>query len=153
MKHKTLIVSTWFLLIVASAMQVLPAQAQTTPCSDMEIYDHKKEKCVCRWGDIETPFKKGQKVGEAFRSICDYVEKLGVGAFGDLLNLIIVGMTVLVVAAGVMSTVIGGYYYMTAGGSADRVRAAKNWIGTALIGIIIALLAWIILFSISPNLV
>ena len=62
-------------------------------------------------------------------------------------------MTVLVVAAGTMSIVIGGYYYMTAGGSADRVRAAKVWVGSAILGIVIALLAWLILSSISPNLV
>ena len=57
------------------------------------------------------------------------------------------------IMAAVVSIVIGGYIYMTAGGDADRVRTAKVWIGSAILGIILALLAWLILASIATNLV
>jgi len=76
-----------------------------------------------------------------------------IGPLGAVIQLIINIVSALIIMAAVVSIVVGGYIYMTAGGSADRVRLAKVWIGTALLGIVIALSAYMILFAISTNLV
>lgn len=126
-----------------------------TDCKDdLYVYDATLNKCVCRWGYFETPLKREQApVGRIHGDICAIAKLIGLNTFGGLFDAAAAMLMVLVVASGVMSIVIGGYYYMTAGGSADRVRTAKVWIGSAILGIVIALLAWTILYAISPNLV
>ncbi|MFC1703146.1 pilin [Patescibacteria group bacterium] len=54
--------------------------------------------------------------------------------------------------AGVM-LMIGGFQYLTAGGAADRVSAAKKRISDALVGLALTLGAFLILNTISPDLV
>lgn len=56
------------------------------------------------------------------------------------------------VLAGIMLT-IGGVKYLTSGGSPERVTSAKNTIGNALIGLVIAFGSYIILFTVNPELV
>lgn len=56
------------------------------------------------------------------------------------------------ILAGVMLTV-GGVKYLISGGSQERVTSAKNTIGNALIGLIIAFGSYVILFTINPELV
>lgn len=55
----------------------------------------------------------------------------------------------LVVIIGVISIVVGGYIYMTAGGNGDQVKQAKVVIKSALFGIIIALTSVVILNTIN----
>ncbi|MFH1353865.1 MAG: hypothetical protein ABIH36_01130 [bacterium] len=106
--------------------------------------------CECAWGDIEVglPGKK-INIGD---SICTLVTSSG-GGPGWFVQQIVTAMIALTVMAALVSIVVGGYIYMTAGGSGDRVRTAKIWIGSAILGIILALLAWLILASIASNLV
>lgn len=54
--------------------------------------------------------------------------------------------------AGVM-LMIGGFQYLTAGGAADRVSAAKKRISDALVGLALVLGAFLLLNTISPDLV
>ncbi|MBI2098961.1 hypothetical protein HYT45_00935 [Candidatus Uhrbacteria bacterium] len=54
--------------------------------------------------------------------------------------------------AGLMLAV-GGAQYLTSGGSPDRVGAAKEKIRNALIGMVIALGSYVILYTINPELV
>lgn len=110
--------------------------------------------CVCRWGKFEIVKISTNPTGD----ICKYIEGItgGVnnprGGMIVILNLVIAGTTALVIMAATVSLAIGGYIYMTAGGSADKVGTAKKWIMSAILGIIIALYAWIILAAINPNL-
>lgn len=60
-------------------------------------------------------------------------------------------VTGLIVVVGIISVLVGGYFYMTAGGSAERVGMAKTIIGSALAGIVIAMVGWLILNTISPQ--
>lgn len=111
-------------------------------------------KCVCRWGKLEIGWPLSSKT----KDICALFDSSGssstyLSPLVDFLGEIIVIIVALVVMAGLVSIVIGGYFYMTAGGNADRVRLAKVWIGSAILGIILALLAWLILRSIATNLV
>jgi len=48
---------------------------------------------------------------------------------------------------------IGGYQYLTAGGDAARVGAAKTRIGNAVIGLVLALGSFLLLNTINPDLV
>lgn len=116
--------------------------------------------CVCRWGDFES-IDLGLIPGlpRGITNICDVVSRTSSAGTADkrsgmiyILNYFIVMITALVIMAALVSIVIGGYIYMTAGGSADRVRVAKTWIVSAILGIIIALSAWMILWTINPYL-
>ena len=60
-------------------------------------------------------------------------------------------VTALIVVVGIISIVIGGYFYMTARGNAQQISTAKSWIGGALLGITLALGALLILNTISPQ--
>lgn len=55
------------------------------------------------------------------------------------------------VLAGVF-ILIGGFQYLTAGGSPERVTSAKRRIANALTGLILALSSYVILFAINPDL-
>jgi len=66
-------------------------------------------------------------------------------------NVLINFITALIVIIGLISIIIGGYFYMTAGGNSDRISTAKQFIEYALIGIALALMAWAILNTIGPQ--
>jgi type IV secretory pathway VirB2 component (pilin) len=53
----------------------------------------------------------------------------------------------------VLMIVIGGIQYMTAYGSPAKVEDAKNRIYQALLGLLLAISAWLILYTINPDLV
>lgn len=73
-----------------------------------------------------------------------------VGAF--LNNLYVFGLGVVALSSLIMLTV-GGMIYMTAGDSQDRVGKGKTYMQNALWGLVVALLSWLILFTINPDLV
>jgi hypothetical protein len=67
-----------------------------------------------------------------------------------VINIIIVA----IVAIALINIVVAGYIYLTdQGGEAGRVQTAKNLISVSLIGIILALAAFVILNTISPQFV
>jgi hypothetical protein len=93
--------------------------------------------------------------------ICELVKFLGLsmGVGGSaragmivMLNMVVMALAALVIMVAFVSIVIGGYIYMTAGGSADRIKVAKTWIVSAVLGIVLALSSWIILNAINPYL-
>ncbi len=49
--------------------------------------------------------------------------------------------------------IVGGLLWLTAGGAADRVSTAKSFIESSLVGLVIALTSFLILYAINPNLV
>jgi len=56
------------------------------------------------------------------------------------------------VLAGIM-IVVGGLLWLTAGGSAERVSTAKSFVESSLVGLVIALTSYLLLYVINPNLV
>jgi len=48
---------------------------------------------------------------------------------------------------------IGGVIWLTAGGNVNRVETAKQWIGGALIGLVLMLTSYMLLYQINPELV
>jgi len=61
------------------------------------------------------------------------------------LGLVAISALVVLVAAGV--------WYMSAGDNAGRAGEAKKWMGNAIFGLVLALLSWLILYTINPDLV
>lgn len=49
--------------------------------------------------------------------------------------------------------VLGGVWYMTAGDSQARVNQARSMIGNAVLGLVIALISYLILYTINPDIV
>ena len=54
--------------------------------------------------------------------------------------------------AALIMIMVGGYQYMTAGGSETRTGSAKDRIKNAILGLILALCSYLILNTINPNL-
>ncbi len=129
-------------------------------CAD-PLYTCKKisgeRKCVCRWGNLEklgsgnSLFPGADTNNDNKVDVCELVTQLGPGSNYDneqilpqIVQVFVIIIQVVVVGAAAVSIVIGGYIYMTAGGSADRVRQAKAWIGAAILGIILVMFSWLI---------
>lgn len=49
--------------------------------------------------------------------------------------------------------IVGGYYYMTSGGNAEQSAKGKEFITSALIGVVILFCAFLLLNEINPDLV
>ena len=107
------------------ALAALPAQAQSPPPQ-------------CIFGTLERPLFGTSRC----------VDNVSLGsAVGDVATFLIV----LIVAIGIVAVAIGGYFYMTAAGGADRVQLAKGIIIAALAGIILALAGYLILKALDPR--
>lgn len=67
-------------------------------------------------------------------------------AKGDDLNVMIENITntmlFLLGATAVIAIIVGGFMYVTAAGDAGKVKTAKNTVLYAVIGLVVALLAW-----------
>lgn len=92
----------------------------------------------CQFGELEMPLP----------GMSGCIDEIKLKSFAATLFNIAVGAIVLI---GVILVVVGGYIYMTAGGDASRVGTAKSVIGGALLGIVIALTAYVVLETISPQ--
>ncbi len=68
-----------------------------------------------------------------------------VGGFSEIIKFL---ASILAVLA-VLVIVIAGILYITSGGDDGRIQTAKNWILYAVIGLIVALLAWVIVNTIG----
>ncbi len=71
------------------------------------------------------------------------------GAFLEILKF----LTGLLAILAILAIVISGIYYITSGGDGGRVDTAKGWLTYAIIGLVVALLAWVIVTAVSVALV
>lgn len=55
--------------------------------------------------------------------------------------------------AALLMIVIGGFWYMTSAGNTSRAETAKKIILDAVLGVLVALATWLLLFVINPDLV
>lgn len=123
------------ILFAGFGFNVIPAHAQTAS------------------SDSFGRFEVGLPGGSDFRkggSIDTFIQ-----SFQDRPILALVGMFVqfviaLIVIIGVITIVIGGYLYMTAGGNAHQVEQAKEMVYSSLVGIFIAFISVVILNTINP---
>jgi len=52
----------------------------------------------------------------------------------------------------IITMMIGGIIWLTAGGNQQRIADAKNWIGGSLLGLVLTLGAYLLLYTINPEL-
>lgn len=91
--------------------------------------------------NCQAPDAEGNLTVPAVCSLTDYIK----GVYR-----LLIGLGALF---GVVMIIIGGYQWLFSGGSSDRVGAAKKRIFGAAIGLILALLSFVILNTITPRLV
>lgn len=75
---------------------------------------------------------------------CNFEDVAGEKTVNDLIAQIINVLSAIVGIVAVIMIIIGGFRYITSGGAADKVTAAKNTILYGLIGLVIVALAQII---------
>ncbi len=86
-------------------------------------------------------FAVGNSAAEAPIPIGDYIEKIYIYLLG------LVGIAALIMF------IIGGIMYMTARDNASQVGTAKNYLWNAVLGLVLALVSWLLLNTINPDLV
>lgn len=98
-------------------------------------------------------FKPQVTVGEFDKdNTKGYLVKGDTGMIGAYIKSIYeyaIGIAGIVAAAVLM---YGGFSYLMAGGSADKISEAKSWIGAALSGLVLVMLSYTILSIINPKL-
>lgn len=72
---------------------------------------------------------------------------------GELLSIFYMYGVSIVVISALIVFVAGGAVYMTAGDSSSRIGTARKYMWNAFYGLVLALLSWLILFTINPQLV
>jgi hypothetical protein len=82
---------------------------------------------------------------------CDNIEGGDEGSFNALLTKIINIISVIVGVVAVIMIIIGGFRYITSGGSPDKVTGAKNTILYGIIGLIVVALAQVIVRFVLKN--
>lgn len=109
--------------------------------------------CTCQFGKFEA---LAEVLGG--KSVCDFLGdgtkdsgKLEGNPLMKTFTFIANALLALTVGAGLIMVVWSGYLYMTAGGSGEQITTAKSRLRTALIGIILAMAAFLILNTISPQ--
>jgi hypothetical protein len=74
------------------------------------------------------------------------------GDFPTYVRNIYVVLMWLVGISALMMISVGGFWYMTSAGNTSRVNTGKEMITDAVIGLILALATWLILYTINPDL-
>lgn len=97
------------------------------------------------FGNLESPLNSSME-----KNICKFINGAGGKPLIYYMSIVINFVTGAIVAIGLVTIVASGYVYMTAGGS-DRIQLAKEMLAGALLGIALALAAYLILNTISPQ--
>ncbi|MBI2263504.1 hypothetical protein HY373_00815 [Candidatus Berkelbacteria bacterium] len=100
----------------------------------------------------------GLFVFSAFLNAAEYKTEFGnvtrgEGALGEWFGLVYDKMIVAGGFLAVLMVIYGGYRYITSQGNPDNLNEAKEIIFYALAGLLVLLLAYVILTTISPDLV
>lgn len=103
------------------------------------------------FGRLESPLNAIMKENGQGKSICEFINGSGGKPLIYYISIVIDFVTAMIVAMGLIAIVVAGYFYMTAGGSSDRISTAKSLLASALLGIVLALAAFLILNTISPQ--
>lgn len=104
----------------------------------------------CDFGVFEVGFPGIYGANTPGQSVCAFVSFNQEGPWAKVRNAIAYTLITLTIMAGTLGIVIGGYFYMFSLGVGGQVKKAKEWILYALLGISLAVLSWIILYTINP---
>lgn len=82
----------------------------------------------------------------------EFLEETPGGAGGLIARLFVFGLSLVGISALIMF-VFAGVVYMTAGDSQTRTNQAKSMMGNTVFGLILALISYLILYTINPDIV
>ncbi len=102
--------------------------------------------------DFETQVKIGGQTLKFSQPQCEG-DKCEITWIGDYISAIFSYGVGLAAVLAVIMIMVGGFLWLTSGGSPDRVGKAKEFISSALLGLVLALLSFVILYTINPRLV
>lgn len=111
---------------------VLLGWALTTPNAAAQV-----------WGNFEAPLPG---VGNSIDAFIQQADPLV-----TYISLIANFILVFIIAIAILLMVLAGYIYMTAGGDGGRVQTAKDMIYSALLGLTVALVSYLLLNIISQQ--
>lgn len=137
------------MLLSAAASSAMPASAQTTPSNPqggmVKTAPIVTEVIVPGTEDVVAASEIEGRIGGWFvGKVSDLAQYL------ELIYNFVIGFAGLLAASIMM---VGGFQYLTAGGDQGKVTAAKGRIANALIGLVLALSAYLLLNTINPALV
>lgn len=142
---KKLLLLSFFSLLFLTLCPTLTLARDANGWDEQECIDAGNvwysDTCIAPPPKIELQMPFGSLAASGQLDIRDYLKNLytfGVGAAGIL---------------AVIMIILGGFIWLTAGGNAERVTTAKNYIQGALIGLVIALGSYTLLRIINPSLV
>ncbi len=102
--------------------------------------------------DFETQVKIGGQTLKFSQPQCEG-DKCEITWIGDYISAIFSYGVGLAAVLAVIMIMVGGFLWLTSGGSPDRVGKAKEFISSALLGLVLALLSFVILYTVNPRLV
>ncbi len=101
-------------------------------------------------GQAAVSFKPQVSIGNFEKGESKLITSSSIGQYIQAVYKYAIGIVGILAAAVLM---LGGFIWLTAGGSAEKITSAKAWIGAALTGLVLALSSYMILSIINPALV
>lgn len=129
----------WYISLFLLTSFTIPASVYAETACRSEVRGH----CV--------------KIAETAQALVPGIEFLQIPILGTnkvgpvLLALYVFAMSLVGISALVM-LVIAGFWYLTAGDNTGRMGQAKTWMGNAVFGLVLALLSFLILYTLNPDL-
>jgi len=149
-------------LIVFSFMLPCVANAALSPLTDTQCWT--REMCLGRTHDCDHCFKEGEGQCSAPFGRCyhphepiDLQIHLGsTGQVTDMAEYISLAYSYVLSIGSILAVVViiaSGIIYLTAGGNPSRIGQAKEYIGGAVVGVILLFTSYLILNTLNPDLV
>lgn len=137
-----MMISKWYLysLVIIFICSIVTAQA--------EAVEKAGKKASGAFGEFEAAGQLPAFDGKSIDQLADQ-DNAAISFVGAIATFVTAGIVII----GVIAMIVAGYIYMTAAGDATRVSQAKTIVVSALLGIVLALAAYLILRTVSPTLV
>jgi hypothetical protein len=138
-KLKSILISLTAVISFALTAAI-PATVMAVDCTGGATPDATQTNaCLCSGSNIDLTGNSSDKCGE------------GTSSVGKLIRTIINVLSVIIGAIAVIMIIIGGFRYITSGGSAEGTKAARQTIVYAIVGLVIVALAQIIVHFVLNN--
>lgn len=102
--------------------------------------------------EITTSGEKTTNTGLAQVPGLEFLNLTADAKIGDILAQLYIFGVWLVGISALVVLVFAGVWYMTAGDNQTRVGQARTWMGNAIFGLVLALISFLILYTINPSL-
>ncbi|MBL7141538.1 hypothetical protein ISS21_00335 [Patescibacteria group bacterium] len=86
----------------------------------------------------------GQDFGNGYLNEFGNVAGYGTAGLGEIIGKMIKAVLSLLALVAVVLIIVGGFQWMTSGGNQEKIEGAKKLMGSALIGLVIVVLAYAI---------